>query len=107
MRCRRWLADLVDTVRVKGDVILDLRHCFEWGFIAPYGIEGAIPAGWNAVIGSVPLIGAIGRVFAMHEGGHINIAARDILYRWIRGLAKYQRFASVCNNPSADRDDDP
>jgi hypothetical protein len=34
---RRRLADLVDTVRVEGDVILDLRHRFKWGLISPHG----------------------------------------------------------------------
>ena len=36
---RRRLADLVDTVRVEGDVILDLRHCLEWGLVSPDRID--------------------------------------------------------------------
>src|SRR6202035_2311334 len=57
---RPRLADLVDTVRVERDVVLDLRHRFERGLIGPHRIEGAIPAGRNAEIGSVALVGAIG-----------------------------------------------
>jgi hypothetical protein len=59
-------SDFVDAVRVEGDVFLDLRHRFERGFISPHRVYGAIPASWDAVVGSVALVGAIGRVFAAH-----------------------------------------
>ena len=34
----RRLTYLVDPVRVKGDVILDLRHRFKWGLISPHRV---------------------------------------------------------------------
>src|SRR6202035_4510938 len=58
---RPRLADLVDTVRVESDVILDLRHRFERGLIGPHRIEGALAASRDAVVGSVTLVGAIRR----------------------------------------------
>src|SRR5713101_9927256 len=76
---RRRLADLVDTVRVEGDVTLDLRHRFKRGLISPHRIEGAITASRNAVVGSVALVGTIRGVFAARERGHIDIATGDIL----------------------------
>src|SRR5258708_29005176 len=76
---RRRLADLVDTVRVEGDVILDLRHRFKWRLISPHRIARTIPASRNAVVGSIALIGPIRRVFATRERGHIDIPTRDIL----------------------------
>src|ERR1700737_4234937 len=88
---RRRLADLVDTVRVEGDVILDLRHRFKWGLISPHRIEGTIPASRKAVVGSVALVGAIGRVFATCERGHIDIPTGDIVNGRIGGLAKRTR----------------
>src|ERR1700736_2639807 len=74
---RRPLADLVDTVRVEGDVILDLRHRFKWGLIGPHRIEGAIPTGRNAVVGSVALVGTIRLVFATRERGHVDVPTWD------------------------------
>jgi protein ImuA len=57
---RRRLADLVDTVRVEGDVILDLRHRFKWGLISPQRIEGAIPASRGAIDGAAAALFAAG-----------------------------------------------
>src|SRR5258708_18102967 len=76
---RRRLADPVDTVRIEGDVILDLRHRFKWGLISPHRIDGTIPASRTAVVGSVALVGAIRRVLATRERGHIDIPTVDIL----------------------------
>jgi hypothetical protein len=53
----RRLADLVDTVRVEGDVILDLRHRFKWTLIGPHRIDGTISTSRNAVVGSAALVG--------------------------------------------------
>jgi hypothetical protein len=53
---RRRFSCLVDTVRVKRDVILDLRHRFKRGLISPHCIARAISARWNAVVG-VALVG--------------------------------------------------
>src|ERR1700680_5073504 len=95
---------VVDTVRVEGETILDLRHRFKWGLISPHRVQGAIPACRNAVIGSVALVGAIRRVFATRERGHIDIPTGDILNGRIGGFAKRQRIASVGDNLSADCD---
>src|ERR1700719_3639654 len=103
---RRRSADLVDTVGVERDVILDLRHRFEWGLISPHRIARAIPASRNAVVGSVALVGAIRRVLATRERGHIDIPTGDILNGRIGGLANRQRSAGVGDNLSADRDHD-
>src|SRR5258707_13378204 len=85
---RRRLADLVDTVGVEGEVILDPRHRFKRGLIRPHRIERTITANGNAVIRSVALVGAIRGVFAARERGHIDIPTRDILNGRIGGLAK-------------------
>src|SRR5260221_8094534 len=100
------VADLVDTVRVEGDVILDPRHRFKWGLVGPHRIERAIPASRNAVIGSVALVGAIRRVFATRQRGHIDIPTGDVLNGRIGGLAKRQRIAGVCDHLSVDCDHD-
>src|SRR5258708_7556011 len=100
------VADLVDTVRVEGDVTLDPRHRFKWGLIRPHRIERAIPASRNAVIGSVTLVGAIRRVFATRQRVHIDIPTGDILSGRIGGLAKRQRIAGAGDNLSADCDHD-
>src|SRR5882757_1144706 len=102
----RSLADLVNTVRVEGDVILYLRHRFKWRLISPHCIDGTIPSSRNAVVGSVALVGTIRRVFATHERGHIDIPTGDILDGRIGGLAKRQRIAGVGDNLSADCDHD-
>ena len=34
----RRLTYLVDPVRVEGDIILDLRHCFKWSLISPHRV---------------------------------------------------------------------
>src|SRR5260370_12980478 len=99
-------ADLRATVRVEGAVILDLRHRVEWGLISPHRIERTIPARRNVVVGSVALVGAIRRMFATRERGHIDIPTRDILNRRIGGLAKSQRIAGVGDNPATDGDYD-
>src|SRR6266853_5530204 len=98
---------VVDTVRVEGETILDLRHRFKWGLISPHRVQGAIPACRNAVVGSVALVGAIRRVFATRERCHIDIPTGDILNGRIGGLAKRQRIACVGDYPSADCDHDP
>src|SRR5216684_1559448 len=103
---RRQLADLVDTVWIEGNVILDLRHRIKWGLVSPHRIEPAIPASRNAVVGSVALVGTIRRVFAARESGHIDIPTGYILNGRIRRLAKRQRIARVGNQLSADSDPD-
>src|ERR1700688_1706180 len=100
------LAELVDTVRVEGDVILDLRHRFKWRLIRPHRVERTIPASRNAVVGSVALVGAIRGVFATRERGHIDIPTGDVLNGRIGGLAKRQRSAGVGDDLAADRDHD-
>src|SRR6266851_1920430 len=98
------LADLVDAIRVKRDVILDLRHRFKRGLISPHRVARTITAGWNAVVGSVALVGAVRGVFAACERGHIDIPAGDILNGRIGRLAKRQRLACVGDNLAADFD---
>src|SRR3984957_12426452 len=100
----RLLADLVHTVRIEGDVLLDPCHRFKRGFIRPHRIDGTISAGRNAVVGSIALVGAIRRVFATREGRHINIRARKILNRRIGRLANRQHSAAVGDHLSADGD---
>src|SRR5712664_1489498 len=99
-----WSADLVDTVRVEGDVILDLRHRFKRCLVSPHRIDGAIPAGRNAVVGSVALVRAIRRVLAARERGHIDIPTGDILNGRIGRLTKRQRIACIGDNFFADFD---
>src|SRR5260370_4012137 len=103
---RGGLADLVDTVRVKGDVILDLHHRFKRGLIRPHCVAGTITARRNAVVGSVALVGAVRGVFAARERGHIDVPAADVLNGRIGRLAQCQRVACVCDNFSADFDHD-
>src|ERR1700688_928898 len=100
------LAELVDTVRVEGDVILDLRHRFKWRLIRPHRVERTIPASRNAVVGSVALVGTIRGVFTTRERGHIDITTGDILNRRIGRLAKRQRIQGIGDNFSADCDHD-
>src|SRR4029077_20290822 len=69
-------------------------------------IEGAISASRNAVIGSVTLVGAIRRVLAAYERGHIDIPTRDILNDRGGGFAKCQRIACVGDDLSANFDHD-
>src|SRR5258707_11456825 len=96
---------VVDTVRVEGDMILDLCHRFKWGLISPHRIERELPASRNAVVGSVALVRAIRRVFATRERCHIDIPTRDILDGRIGCLTKRQRIVGVGDNLSADCDD--
>src|ERR1700722_2497659 len=98
--------DGIDTVRVEGDVILDLRHRFKWGLISPHRIDGTIPANRYAVVGRVALVGAIGRMFASRERRHIHIPMGDILNCRIGGLAKCQRAPGVGDDLSANSDHD-
>ena len=95
---RRRLADLVDAVRVEGDVILNLRHCFKWGLVSPHRIERAIPANRNAVVGSETPMRAIRRLLATLKCGNFDISRGDILNGRIGGLAKRQRTAGVRDN---------
>src|ERR1700687_1311817 len=69
----RRLADLVDAVRVEGEVILDLRHRIKGSLITPHRIDGTIPAGRNAGAGSVALVGEIRRVLATRARGHLDV----------------------------------
>src|ERR1700730_15129260 len=89
---RRQSADLGDTVGVARAPLIDPRHRSEWGLISPHRIARAIPSR-NAVVGSVALVGAIRRVLATRERGHIDIPTGDILNGRIGGLAKRQRIA--------------
>src|SRR5260370_11840352 len=86
-RPRRRLADPVDTVRIEGDVILDLRHRFKWGLISPHRIDVTIPASRTAVVESVALEAAIRRVFATPDPAHIHIPTTAILNRRLVPLA--------------------
>ena len=62
--------------------------------------------GWNAVIRSIGLVGAVRRVFAARERGYIDIPAGDILDRKKGGFATGQCIARVGDNLFADRDHD-
>src|SRR5579863_10308387 len=101
------LLNLIDTVRIKGQVLLDLTHRFVWGFVGPYCVERTIAAGWNAVIGGIALVRAVRCVLAAHECVHIDVAARKVLNRGIVGLVKRQCVATVGDNLAADRNGDP
>src|SRR5258705_11513336 len=93
---------IVDTARVEGEMILDLRHRFNWCLIGPHRVEGTIPASRNVVVGSVALVGAIRRVFATRKRGHIDIPTGDILNGRIGRLAKRQRITRVGDSLSTD-----
>ena len=56
--------DLIDSVRVKGNVLLDLRHGCKWRFIRPHRVHGTISARRNTEVGSHTLVGAEGGVLA-------------------------------------------
>src|SRR6267142_1789327 len=89
-----WVSfEVRPTVRIEGNVILDLCHRIKWGLVSPHRIERAIPASRNAVVGSVALVGTIRRVVAARESGHIDIPTGDILNGRIGRLAKRQRIA--------------
>src|SRR3984957_1499859 len=97
----RHSADLIDSIRVEGNVFFDLRGRLEWRFISPYGVDGASPANRNTVIGSVTLVGTIRRMAGPHRGAHIDISTGNVLNRWIRGLAQGQCLTGVCDYPAA------
>ncbi len=59
--------DRVDAVGIEGEMIFDERHRCVGGLIGPHGVRRTISAEWNAEVGAVALIGAVGGVFRALE----------------------------------------
>jgi hypothetical protein len=63
-------------------------------------IDRALPAGWNAVIGAIALIGAVGSVGGSRKDRHVHVLPRDIVDRRVTRFAQRQGVLRVRNDPA-------
>src|SRR5882724_9261027 len=75
--CCGALLDRVDTIRVEGEMVLDLGDRGVRRLIGPDGIHRSLPAEWDAVVVAFALVGAIGLVRGPLQPRHVHVLAWD------------------------------
>src|SRR5439155_23287536 len=69
--------DGVDPVRIKRQVFPDCRYGGIRSLVGPDGVNRALPASRNAVIGALAFVGTIRLVRGPLQLSHIDVLARD------------------------------
>jgi hypothetical protein len=64
-------------VSVKGDVLLDFRHCRVRIFVGPDRVSGGLSVGAQAEIIGVTLVGAMSLMFGARVMFNPNVGSRD------------------------------
>jgi hypothetical protein len=82
---------------------MSVHRCVR-GLIGPHGVRGTISAEWDAEVGAVALIGAIGGVFSALEERHIYVVAGHVVNRRIASLAEDESVARIGHDTARDRD---
>ena len=85
--------------------MMSVHRCVR-GLIGPHGVRGTISAEWDAEVGAVALIGAIGGVLRALEERHVNVIAGHVVNRRIAGLAKDESVPRIGHDAARDRDHD-
>src|ERR1700720_4533603 len=95
--------DRVDAFGIEGEMIFDERDRRVRRLIGPHGIHRAMPAKWNAEVGTVALIGTVGGVVRALEQRHVYVLARDVLNRRIARLAQNESVPRIGHDTARDR----
>ena len=99
--------DGVDPVRVKRQVFPDCRYGGIRSLVGPDGVDRALSASRNAVIGALALVGTIRLVRGPLQLRHIDVLARDVLHRGIGRLLQGQGLVGVGHAFAVHGDRDP
>jgi hypothetical protein len=96
----------IDPISVKGEMPLDLGDRGVWPLIGPYGVDRFRPAGWNAVVGAIALVGTVCRQITAGEPRHIGIPSGNVENRRVACLEQDQGVPAIhdFNVPHADDD---
>src|SRR5882762_7620327 len=80
-------------------MVFDGRYCLIGLFVGPRHI---FTAGVGAVVIAVALVRAVGRMGGSRELRHVDVAARNVLNRWIVRLLQGQRPVGIRDDESGD-----
>src|SRR5688572_11010295 len=103
-KLNKLFLDRVDAVWIERQPLGNLRHCRKRLLVAPDRIFRALVADADRVVRRIALVGAMGRMAAALERGHVGILARNVEHRLVAGFAQRQRARGVGDGAAVEHD---